>query len=538
MAVVVLTAAGRAGARAAALGLARALKLPTAEVAVRPPLPLLPAAAHVAAARWLPLPLARWAAGLPTETNADTASVAIASGRRTAAAAVALQRSAAAAKRPPLCTVLLGLPAGVSPLAFDAVAAPAVDFPGGAPAPNVLLSAGPLGPIDAEALARARDGALQARNSPRVCLLVGGDTRRRKASAGAGAALAASVAEAVRRRGGTLLVSFSARTAAAGGLERAMRAAVAGAGVEAVVWSPGGAERPNPYRAFLAAADAVVATDDSFSMLADSAAAGRPLYHGSLDGARAGGKAGRQLALLEAAGVAREWRGALEEPWEYEAPREAERVARFVRGAMASTAAPAAVVRPNEAPSNATSSEGQDVEHQPGPAIAFRFVELGGQKCQLLGSEDGSELYCIYQDGAKYNCDSRSTKVVNAIGETVGWRYQPTTTYEWVGGVNQRSETNAVTGLERSASNTQHQGFEPPSLGGRPATKLPPPVLGITIGALRSFTQDPMYDSDRDEFHGAEDLRVDEDTVLQSNAAGNIARRMVAPQRRKRKGVC
>lgn len=36
----------------------------------------------------------------------------------------------------------------------------------------------------------------------------------------------------------------------------------------------------------------------------------------------------------------------------------------------ASTAAPAAAARPSAAPSNTTSSEGQDVEHQPGPAAA------------------------------------------------------------------------------------------------------------------------------------------------------------------------
>ena len=47
-----------------------------------------------------------------------------------------------------------------------------------------------------------------------------------------------------------------------------------------------------------------------------------------------------------------------------------------------STAAPAAVARPREAPSNTTSSEGQDVEHQPGPAAAvpsFRWQIAAGK---------------------------------------------------------------------------------------------------------------------------------------------------------------
>ena len=108
---------------------------------------------------------------------------------------------------------------------------------------------------------------------PRIAVIVGGDSGPTTFGLKAAARLAHQASAMARERGGSLLVTTSARTAPAA-VETLF------AGIEAPVhfyrWRR--ADEHNPYFGYLALADAIIVTADSISMLTEACATGRPVY--------------------------------------------------------------------------------------------------------------------------------------------------------------------------------------------------------------------------------------------------------------------
>ena len=105
-------------------------------------------------------------------------------------------------------------------------------------------------------------------------MLLGGDSAAFSFPPDLAASFGVSLAQVTRDRGGSLLVTPSRRTAPEA--LSALTAAVVG--VPHFVWDGTG---ENPYYAFLAAADAIVTTEDSVT---EAAVTGKPVYVQRLTG--------------------------------------------------------------------------------------------------------------------------------------------------------------------------------------------------------------------------------------------------------------
>ena len=92
------------------------------------------------------------------------------------------------------------------------------------------------------------------------------------------------------------------------------------------VWFHEG-DGPNPYFAFLSAADWICVTEDSTNMLCEAAATGAPVYRLGVEGDP--GKFRHLYAGLEGVGAVRPYLGRLES-WEYEPLHETDRAAQAV----------------------------------------------------------------------------------------------------------------------------------------------------------------------------------------------------------------
>ena len=181
-----------------------------------------------------------------------------AEGRASAIARVIKARSQGAVK-----TVCLGRPAG-SARHFDLVlTTPQYRL---SPAPNVVELALPLAPL---VRAPAGDGFETEIPQPLIAVLVGGTSLPERLDGPAAAALAADV---IRQAGGAT-VAFITSPRTGWRAAAALRDAVPAPHV-VHPWRPGG---DNPYWRLLAAADRVVVTSDSISMVMDAFAAGKPV---------------------------------------------------------------------------------------------------------------------------------------------------------------------------------------------------------------------------------------------------------------------
>jgi mitochondrial fission protein ELM1 len=153
--------------------------------------------------------------------------------------------------------------------------------------------------------------------APRVTVLIGGKSKAFDLSPGRAETLANDLARALDRNGASLLMTFSRRTPdAAKAILRRRLSAYPG-----IIWD---GEGENPYFAFLAAADFIVATQDSVNMVAEAASTGKPVYIAAVDG----DQWRKRLfhADLAERGVARPFTGVLE-PFSYEPLRETDRLA-------------------------------------------------------------------------------------------------------------------------------------------------------------------------------------------------------------------
>lgn len=211
------------------------------------------------------------------------------------------------------------------PRLFDLVIAPEHD---GLTGSNVLTTVGAPNRVTPERLAQDADAfaeRLDPLPHPRVAVLVGGRSKAFDLPPSRAERLAAEVAATVRASGGAILATVSRRT------PDPAKAVFARAWADLPGWVWDG-QGPNPYFAFLKAADHVLVTEDSANMATEAAATGKPVHILPLDGDSP--KFARFHAALQARGVARPFTGALES-WTYEPLRETERAARAVLDAYA-----------------------------------------------------------------------------------------------------------------------------------------------------------------------------------------------------------
>jgi mitochondrial fission protein ELM1 len=200
---------------------------------------------------------------------------------------------------------------------FDLVIPPEHDALSGA---NVFPIVGSPNRIAPEILDEARAAFAQRIDllpTPRVAVLVGGQSKAHSLSPERARDLASEIATAVEGARGSVMVTFSRRTP-----EDAKRFLTSRLKrLPGWIWD---GEGPNPYFAFLTAADAVIVTEDSTNMATEAAAAGKPVLVMHLEGDSP--KHRHLHDSLRKRLAARPFRGALER-WTYPPLRETDRAA-------------------------------------------------------------------------------------------------------------------------------------------------------------------------------------------------------------------
>ncbi len=309
---------GRAGIENQVVGLAEAIQhLTPAEILVK----------HIKyrpAFDWLPAALKLWPDIMLTagsdRLTAPWPDIWIAAGRATLAHSMAMRRRSGGRT----LVVQLQDP-NQAPAAFDLVIAPEHDELRGA---NVLSLVGSTNRVTRDKLkqeAAAFSGLLDDRARPYVAVLIGGRSKTHDLGPARAASIAADIRRAIEVRGGTLLLTFSRRTSETA--RKVIREALDG--LPAVIHDGQG---PNPYFAFLDAADYILVTEDSVNMATEAASTGKPVYVLGMDVRRAGSKFAAFHRSLRARGVARPFEGKLED-WEYVPLDETTRAAKAVLAA-------------------------------------------------------------------------------------------------------------------------------------------------------------------------------------------------------------
>ncbi len=249
---------GKAGDVAQCAGVAEALALSPERrtIAPRPPWSWL--------APWGPIDPAE-APGKPgSPLKAPFPDLAIASGRRAAPYLRHVKRASGGRT----FTVMLKDARGGTGMA-DFIWAPAHDRVRGGNVMTTLTSPHGLSPTKLAAARAAPPAALSALHSPRVAVMIGGDSRHFTFSDDDVRALADHLA-ALAKSGASLMGTLSRRTPPA--LAATVRHVFDHHG--GWLWDGTG---DNPLIALLALADAVVVTADSVNMVGEAAATGRPV---------------------------------------------------------------------------------------------------------------------------------------------------------------------------------------------------------------------------------------------------------------------
>ena len=203
---------------------------------------------------------------------------------------------------------------------FDLIIAPRHDRLAG---PNVMSVIGAPNRITAERLAGAAaefSDQLAALPGPRVAVLIGGDSKHHRFTEATCANLLDSI-EGMRVQAASVLITVSRRSPAP--LIARLRERY---GDAPNVWLHDG-EEPNPYFAFLAAAEWICVTEDSTNMLCEAASTRKPVYRLPVDGQP--GKFRRLYAGLEGEGLVRPYLGALQD-WRSPGLHETDRAAQAV----------------------------------------------------------------------------------------------------------------------------------------------------------------------------------------------------------------
>lgn len=210
------------------------------------------------------------------------------------------------------------------PSDFNLVAAPAHD---GLNGDNVITTIAAPNRITDQRLADAlkefpalQRTANQTRTN--IAVLIGGNSKTHKMKQ----AEMMKTIEKLKKLDARLMITTSRRTPPQ--IVSALRAAFDGG--EHVIWTSE-KDGPNPYFAFLAAADYIIATNDSASMLSEAASTGKPLYSIALSGGST--KFEKLYKNLENCGAMRPFAGKLEK-WEYEPLNDTQKVANTILSAL------------------------------------------------------------------------------------------------------------------------------------------------------------------------------------------------------------
>lgn len=161
--------------------------------------------------------------------------------------------------------------------------------------PNVLRNALPLHPLTPETLAQAAERwrpRLAHLPRPYLTVNIGGSSGPYAFGPRAAQRLVRDTLALAQRRGGSILVSSSARTPPQAIAAFAAQDAVP---MQLYRWAP--ADPDNPYRGFLALADEIIVTADSISMLSEAYATGRPVHMFDLGAGRLSMRRDMALAM-------------------------------------------------------------------------------------------------------------------------------------------------------------------------------------------------------------------------------------------------
>ncbi|WP_461482074.1 mitochondrial fission ELM1 family protein [Porticoccus sp.] len=142
--------------------------------------------------------------------------------------------------------------------------------------PNVLQNTLPLHRINARLLRDTRaqwSGQLAQLPKPLIAVIVGGDSGPYALGIKAARRLARQACELAKAKGGSLLITTSARTRPA--VSHCLKA-IADTPMAFYQWRAD--DSNNPYLGYLAMADELIVTADSVSMLSEACATGKPLH--------------------------------------------------------------------------------------------------------------------------------------------------------------------------------------------------------------------------------------------------------------------
>ncbi len=279
--------------------------------------------------RWLP---GHWVPAAHRKLTADSAQLSapwpeliISCGRLGATAALGVKRASGGK------TFVVHIQNPQLPLhLLDVIAPPAHDGLRGA---NVFPTRGALHHVTPEKIAAALAeqqaihpdlAALRARQ-PILGVLIGGSNATATLTPAKSQQLMAQLMATAAQHGAHLWLTASRRTGDAN--LAAMRAALAGSGHW--LWDNHGA---NPYHAILGAADYLIVTGDSVSMVSEAASTGKPVY--TLDFDAYSGRLQAFHQRLQHEGVTRPFAGELAR-WHYEPVNDTPRIAALVRERLA-----------------------------------------------------------------------------------------------------------------------------------------------------------------------------------------------------------
>ncbi|MBO9543537.1 mitochondrial fission ELM1 family protein [Caulobacter sp.] len=267
---------------------------------------------------WLNLLPKRWLtpeSGIPTGKNEEWPDVWVAAGRATLPLSIRAKRWSGGK------TYVVQIQDPRVPAhMFDLVIPPKHDRLTG---DNVLPISGSPHRVTPQRLAaeyEAFKDVIDALPRPRVAVLVGGKSKAFDLSSERAAQIAHSIQIPLEQDGGSLLMTFSRRTPDPA---RALMAARL-RHLPGMVWN---GEGPNPYFAFLAAADYILVTEDSTNMATEAASTGKPVFVLKLDGHSLKFRLFHEE--LERMGAARPYGGAFH-GWTYDPVDETDRAAREV----------------------------------------------------------------------------------------------------------------------------------------------------------------------------------------------------------------
>lgn len=210
---------------------------------------------------------------------------------------------------------------------IDLIVAPRHDP---APGDNVFRTLGAVHRVTTAKLAAAAPKfapLFQALPRPLVAVLIGGANSVYRWTDARLATLCDQLAT-LGRGGAGLAITPSRRTGR--GQVALLRERLAG--LPAYLWDGNG---DNPYLGMLAAADAIIVTADSVSMVSEAAATGKPVFIVELEGGSR--KFARFHAALREAGITRPFAGAIA-GWSYPPPDDTARAAAEIRRRLAKAA--------------------------------------------------------------------------------------------------------------------------------------------------------------------------------------------------------